>query len=62
MFLSSKPFNPKKVEIFQTTKAEIVVRRNIHFQVDGEYKGKINKVTAEIIPSALNIMVVNKSE
>jgi diacylglycerol kinase (ATP) len=59
MFLSSKPFDPKKVEIFQTTKAQIIVKRKTHFQVDGEYKGKLHKVTAEIIPSALNIMVVN---
>jgi len=57
MFLSTKPFKPEKVEIFQTTKAEITVKRKIHFQVDGEYKGKLDKVTAEIIPSALNLMV-----
>jgi diacylglycerol kinase family enzyme len=60
MFLSTKPFNPDNVETFQTTKAEITVRRSIHFQVDGEYIGKLNKVTAEIIPSALNIIVENK--
>ena len=57
LFLNNKPFNPKKVEIFQTAKAVITTKRRIHFQVDGEYKGKINKVTAEIIPSALNLMV-----
>ncbi len=58
MFLSKKPFDPKKVEIFQTTKATITTKRGIHFQVDGEYKGKINKVTAEIIPSAVNLLVI----
>jgi len=57
LFLNNKPFNPEKVEIFQTTKAVISTKRRVHFQVDGEYKGKINKVTAEIIPSALNLMV-----
>lgn len=57
MFLSDKAFDPKKVEIFQTTKAVITTKRKTHFQVDGEYKGKINKVTAEVIPSALNLMV-----
>jgi diacylglycerol kinase (ATP) len=60
MFVSTRPFNPQKVEIFQTTKAEITVKRKIHFQVDGEYKGKVNRVTAEIIPSALNIIVENR--
>ena len=57
MFLNNKPFNPKKVEIFQTTKAVITTKKEIHFQVDGEYKGKINKVSAEIVPSALNLLV-----
>jgi YegS/Rv2252/BmrU family lipid kinase len=61
MFVSTKPFNPQKVEIFRTTKAEITVKRKIHFQVDGEYKGKVSKVTAEIIPSALKIIVENKN-
>jgi diacylglycerol kinase family enzyme len=57
MFIKNKAFNPKKVEIFQTTKAVITMKRAIHFQVDGEYKGKLNKVTAEIIPCALNLMI-----
>lgn len=59
MFLSGKPFNPKKVEIFQTTNAEITIEKAIHFQIDGEYKGKINEVKAAILPSALNVIVGN---
>ena len=57
MFLSYKSFNPKKVEILKTTKATITTKRATHFQVDGEFKGKINKVTAEIIASQLNILI-----
>jgi diacylglycerol kinase (ATP) len=57
MFLSNKAFNPEKVEIFQTTKAVITTKRATHFQVDGEYKGKVNRVSAEIISSALNLIV-----
>ena len=57
MFISSKPFNPKKVEIFQTTKAKITTKRVTHFQIDGEYLGKINSVSAQIIPSAIKVMV-----
>ncbi len=57
MFLSFKNFNPKKVEIVQTTKAIIQTKRPTHFQVDGEFKGKIDKVIAEIIPSQLNMLV-----
>ena len=57
MFLSKKPFNPKKVEIFQTRKAVITAKRRTHFQVDGEFIGKRKNVTAEIIPSALTFLV-----
>jgi diacylglycerol kinase family enzyme len=57
MFLSKKPFNPKNVEIFQTTKAVITTKRRTHFQVDGEFIGKRKNVTAEIIPSALTFLV-----
>ena len=57
MFLSKKPFNPKRVKIFQTTKAVITTKRRTHFQVDGEFLGKRKSVTAEIIPSALTFLV-----
>jgi diacylglycerol kinase (ATP) len=57
MLLSYKKFNPKKVEIFQTKKATITMKRKTHFQVDGEYKGRIDKVVAEIIPSQLNLLI-----
>lgn len=56
MFLSYQAFNPKKVEILHTTHAVITTKRPIHFQVDGEYKGQIRKVSATIIPSALNLI------
>lgn len=62
LFLRSKPFNPEKVEIFQTTKAVITLKRKTHFQVDGEYLGKEDKVTAEIIPGAVKIMVPEPKE
>lgn len=57
LFLNNKPFNPDKVEIFQTTKAVITTKKLIHFQVDGEYKGKVKNVRAEIIPSAVNLLI-----
>jgi len=61
LFLNSTPFNPKKVEILQTTKAVITLKRETHFQVDGEYLGKKDKVKAEIIPNALKVIVPDKS-
>ena len=57
MLLSYKKFNPKKVEIFQTKNATITLTRKTHFQVDGEYKGKIDKVVASLMASQLNVLV-----
>jgi diacylglycerol kinase (ATP) len=57
MFISYKNFNPKKVEVFQTKTASITTSKKTHFQIDGEYTGKIDKVTAAIIPSQLNLLV-----
>lgn len=60
MFWSYKDFNPKKVEILRTTKVTITTKRATHFQVDGEFKGKIDRVTANIIPSQLNLLLKNE--
>jgi diacylglycerol kinase (ATP) len=59
MFLSIKNLNPKKVEVFQTKTAIITTYKKTHFQVDGEYIGKIDKVKAVIMPSQLNLLVRN---
>ena len=57
MFLSYRNFNPKKVEIVKATEVTIKTKKPTHFQVDGEFKGKIDKVVAKIIPSSLNLLV-----
>ena len=57
LFWSYKSFNPKKVEIFQTTQVEMTSRRSVYFQVDGEYIGKIKHLHAAIIPAAIRIIV-----
>lgn len=62
MFLHFKRVNPKKVEIFQATKASIDTSKKMHFQVDGEYLGKINRVTADIIKSKLQLILPAKGK
>ena len=54
---TSLPFNPDKIEIFKTRELSIRTRHRVHFQVDGEYMGKVNRIAAEIIPSALKMIV-----
>ena len=61
MLLKPGIFNPKKIEIIPSTKAEVSMRTKMHFQIDGEYQGRIQKLTAEISPGILNIIVPMKS-
>lgn len=61
LFLKKTTFNPQKVKVIQTTKAEVTLKRKTHFQVDGEYLGKANKIKAEIIPGAVLLMVPDKN-
>ncbi|TKC05097.1 diacylglycerol/lipid kinase family protein [Pedobacter frigoris] len=49
--------NPKNIELFQTTSLKIKTKHKAHFQVDGEYIGKVNQVEAQIIPQAICIIV-----
>lgn len=52
-----KSFHPKKVEILSTTKLRIETRRKRHFQVDGEYLGRVREVYAEVEAGALQVRV-----
>jgi diacylglycerol kinase (ATP) len=56
MKLSGFTFNPQKTESFQTKSLHIKSRKKVHFQVDGEYRGKVNEVKAEILPASLSII------
>ena len=60
MFLKFKRFNPKKVELFQAESAIITTVRKTHFQVDGEYLGKVDAVKATIIKSQLKLILPRK--
>jgi diacylglycerol kinase (ATP) len=57
MVFSHASYNPEKTEIFQTNTLSMRSVKKVHFQVDGEYLGKVNEVNAVIIPHALEIIV-----
>lgn len=57
IWISKLPWNPKKIESYQVSELEIKTKHKVHFQVDGEYLGKVTQVKAEIIPKALTIIV-----
>lgn len=51
-----KSVDNKKIEVFHTKSITIQTGRRSHFQIDGEYVGKINEVRAEVIPRYLKII------
>jgi len=51
------PFNPKKIELFQVSSLQVNTKHKVHFQVDGEYLGKVNQINAKILPAAISIIV-----
>jgi diacylglycerol kinase (ATP) len=55
--LTNRSFDPDKIEIFKTKTALIETHHRSFFQVDGEYRGKTNKISAKILPGALRIML-----
>ncbi len=57
MLVSHAQFDHDCIEIIQTEKAVINSRKKNHFQVDGEYCGKTNTITTEIIPAALKVLI-----
>jgi diacylglycerol kinase (ATP) len=57
IWMTRLPFNPNKIESFQTKSVSIKTRHRAHFQVDGEYMGKTNSIEAKIIPQAIQIVV-----
>ncbi len=61
MWFQPRPFNKKYVEIIKGTSAHLVTGHKVHFQVDGEYKGKVTEVVAQILPACLNLLVVKQN-
>lgn len=50
-------FDHKNIEIHQTRSVDILAKHRAHFQVDGEYIGKVDKISAEIQPHHIQIML-----
>ncbi|WP_207512963.1 diacylglycerol/lipid kinase family protein [Longitalea luteola] len=57
MMITHKEFDPAKTELFTTSGVEVHSRHRVHFQVDGEYLGKIYSLQAECLPGVLPVIV-----
>jgi len=56
MMVSHRPYDAAKTELFQAQSIQIQSEKKAHFQIDGEYLGKVNKIDASIITGALSII------
>ncbi len=57
VWFKPRSFDPKKIEVIQAKSVHIETHRKVHFQVDGEYLGRVHRVDAEILPAKLNIVL-----
>lgn len=57
MWFRPQPFNPKKIRLYAATAVTITTHKSAHFQVDGEYLGKVKKVEAHILAGQLKLIV-----
>lgn len=57
MIFKTRRFNPKNVEVFHTRHVTIETKHHAHFQVDGEYLGKITRLEAKIEAAQLNLLL-----
>lgn len=49
--------NPDNIETFQTNEVSIQFNKKFHFQIDGEYIGKVKAVSARMLSTQINIIV-----
>lgn len=56
MMVTHKPYDPEKIEILHTRALEIETPKPAHFQVDGEYLGKVSQVKAVLLPQAISVV------
>ncbi len=59
MFFSQIDYDTTKTEVFQTSSLSMRSTKKVHFQVDGEYLGKIQYLKAILLPKALDVIVPN---
>jgi len=57
MFWRFRPFDRQKIEILSARSVQIETRKRAYFQVDGEYRGRIRQITAEIRPGRLQVLL-----
>ena len=59
---TDKSFHPERIEVFSTTNLQLTLKRKAYFQIDGEFKGKVTRLHARILPGMVLVMLPPHSE
>jgi YegS/Rv2252/BmrU family lipid kinase len=62
MFIKFLPLNSTKTEVVSATSVVINTHGKVHFQIDGEYLGKVKQVEAIIVAGQLNLLIPEQSK
>ncbi len=54
--IARRRFDPQRIEVLQAREVQIQSTRKVHFQVDGDHKGKVKEVRARILPAHLMVV------
>jgi len=54
---TDRSFHPRRIEVISAKEASIHIHRKAYFQIDGEFQGKTDRVTARVLPSILKIIL-----
>lgn len=57
---TEKSFHPRRIEIFKTKSAVLSTLGKAYFQVDGEYRGRVKKVSAKMQAGCLHVLLPDK--
>ena len=57
MLIQHRQFNPNKIDILKVKEVTLVPVRKAYFQVDGEYRGRVQQVKAAVVPGQLPILL-----
>ncbi|MEP7278626.1 MAG: diacylglycerol kinase family protein [Bacteroidota bacterium] len=56
MMVTHRPYDKTKTELYQTQSLNIQSKKKVHFQIDGDYLGKTDRIEASILINALTII------
>lgn len=62
MLITHQTFDERVIEIFSTRKLELSSLKKSYFQVDGEYRGRLREIKAEIVAGCIRVAMPVEKE